>query len=234
MYQYLYFLFFFFFHTITAYYPDYVQTFNSGHIASTSTQQSVYIPYETFTSSPYTIFVGIGGFSFSTTGTIDLTYTPSPSNSNMIVNILRGSGTTTFYQDLTLVMTNDSNLMFTFCLTVVGVEAINNYDLKSHPLWMSFAFNYAEKSLVYNVTYIPRDSSLFQTGMTANLSFRRLLCTNSIDNFNISLNVIQVSTYWVIFEIRSNGSTGFSDAFVDIIIFSQIFRGKIFNMSHVY
>lgn len=108
---------------------------------------------------------------------------------------------------------------------------INQLDLTTHSSWASFSSSSGFRNLIYNISFLPDDPSLFQNGMTGVLGINRINCSDYIDNPNINLQVITISTYWIQFEISSVGSTVFNALIIDILIISQAFRG---NISSVY
>jgi hypothetical protein len=113
------------------------------------------------------------------------------------------------------------------CLILDGVAIVNSYNLAIHANWTTLANNFGNHKLFYNVSYISRNSSLFQSNMTASFVFNQINCTNYVDDFNFNIQALNISSNWITFELNSNGSTTFYNLTVDIIILSQAFRGNI-------
>lgn len=213
--------------SVRAYTPEPIQIWNSGRFGPPSP-----IPiqlnhtYTKFSGRPAIYFIGISDFSLQGTGLIDINYAVSFGSTNALIECYYGISSDPTFFKLTFLMTNDRNINSMSFDVLVGVETINSFLLLSHSGWNSFSSSFGYKSLIYNVSYVPRDPSLFQSDMTASISFSKLLTTNNANFFNISLQILQVSKTWITFQLESDGSTTFGNSTVDIIIYSKSFRGS--------
>lgn len=111
-------------------------------------------------------------------------------------------------------------------LIIVGITVVRYYKLNTHPSWSLFSTGSGYRLLTYNVSYSPFDPSLFQTNMTASISLTGIKCTLSTGDYYLDFKIGSIGRNWVTFTAQTKGANLFSLLTVDIIIFSQAFRGK--------
>lgn len=209
-----------------AYTPKYVERWSSSVLWQGVNPSVISVPTSTLKSENLTFFCGISGFYYRSPNKLEMQLVSFFSDSTVISKMYKGDSSTLHSYDITLIASNDGKKLLTWWF-IDGIAAVNNFSLSNHANWTIFSTAVGHRRIEYNVSYSPRDPTLFSNNMTAELIFTYVNCSNYVDDFNFFLNVLNISTYWIVFELKANGSTVFNNLAVDILISSQAFRGTL-------